>query len=253
VKLYKSLAENGFCCHGGTGQWSLPNGKKPGAWMPKLVDLNPCHRGYHVLREQDLLTFVGPALFEVEVRGEKIICDDKVVVAEARLVRHVPGWTHQNLVIFACDCAERVLSIFEKTLPDDKRTRAAIEAARKWAAEPTDANARAARAAAEEETAAWAARAAEAGAAARAGAAGAAAEEETAAWAAEAAARAAEAGAAAEEETAAWAAAAAARAAAAAARAAAAWAAARAAAAAAAARAKERKWQIKHLCEVMGI
>ena len=242
MKLYKSLAENGFCCHGGTGQWSLPNGKKPGAWMPKLVDLNPCHRGYHVLREQDLLVFVGPALFEVEVRGEKIICDDKVVVAEARLVRHVPGWTHQNLVIFACDCAERVLSIFEKTLPDDKRTRAAIEAARKWAAEPTDANARAARAAAEEETAAWAARAAEARAAEAAARAAAAAAWAAAAWAAAraaaAAARAAAAGAAAEEETAAEAAA---------------WAARAAARAAEAARAKERKWQIKHLCEVMGI
>jgi len=35
--------------------------------------------------------------------------------------------------LFACDCAERVLPIFEKEYPDDKRPRLAIEAARKFA------------------------------------------------------------------------------------------------------------------------
>jgi hypothetical protein len=51
-------------------------------------------------------------------------------------------------VKFACLCAERVLPIFEKKYPDDKRPRAALEAALKWLAEPTEANRQAANAAA---------------------------------------------------------------------------------------------------------
>jgi len=36
------------------------------------------------------------------------------------------------LHIFACDCAEKVLPIFEKKYPNDDRPRKAIEAKRKW-------------------------------------------------------------------------------------------------------------------------
>jgi hypothetical protein len=36
------------------------------------------------------------------------------------------------LVIWACDCAERVLPYFEKKYPDDKRPRRAIDTARTW-------------------------------------------------------------------------------------------------------------------------
>ncbi len=39
---------------------------------------------------------------------------------------------HQLLVIWAADCAERVLAIFEQNHPEDERPRKAIEAARKW-------------------------------------------------------------------------------------------------------------------------
>ncbi len=35
--------------------------------------------------------------------------------------------------LFACDCAERVLSLFENKYPDDKRPRQAIEIARRYA------------------------------------------------------------------------------------------------------------------------
>ena len=48
------------------------------------------------------------------------------------------------VVEFACQCAERVLHIFEEQFPDDDRPRKAIEAARKWADDPTKENARAA-------------------------------------------------------------------------------------------------------------
>ena len=51
-------------------------------------------------------------------------------------------------VRFACQCAERVLPIFESKCPDDKRPRRAIEAALKWLNDPSEASRNAANAAA---------------------------------------------------------------------------------------------------------
>ena len=89
--------------------------------------------------------------------------------------------THQQVVLAACACARRAL----RFVPEgEDRPRLAIEAAERWAAEPTKDNQRAAAwAAAEAAAAAWAA--AEAAAWAAAAAAWAA---RAAAWAAEAAA-----------------------------------------------------------------
>lgn len=41
---------------------------------------------------------------------------------------------HSELAVLASDHAERVLPLFEKEKPDDPRPRAAVEAARAWAA-----------------------------------------------------------------------------------------------------------------------
>ena len=43
------------------------------------------------------------------------------------------GETHRLLALWAADCAEHVLPIFESVCPDDDRPRLAIEAARAWA------------------------------------------------------------------------------------------------------------------------
>ncbi len=133
--------------------------------------------------------------------------------------------------LFACDCAERVLPLFESKYPNDKRPRQAIETARRFAnGEATQEEMTAARAAAAAARAAadaiWAAR------------------DAAAAWAAAAAADAAW-----DAADAAWAAA---RAAADAADAAdAIWAARDAAAAWAAAAAAERQWQEAHFIEML--
>ena len=39
---------------------------------------------------------------------------------------------HKILAIWACDCAEHVIEIFEKEYPQDKRPRQAIDACRAW-------------------------------------------------------------------------------------------------------------------------
>lgn len=134
MQLYKVLNTNGNAYHGGTGAWHLPAGKHPGKWMPPIEgELTPCLNGYHLCRETDLLDWLGPAIFEAEHRGEIVKYVDKVIVRHARLLRRYEGWDETTARLFAADCAERVLTIFEKQRPKDDRPRKAIEAARAYA------------------------------------------------------------------------------------------------------------------------
>ena len=134
MTLYKFLNEDGTSCNGGSGRYHLPTDEEPGEWMPSIEgELVPCTNGYHVCREQDLVRWIGPALFIAEAGNERIVCDSKIVVRDVRLVRRLDGWNAQSARMFACDCAERVLHLFEERLPDDKRPRACIETARRFA------------------------------------------------------------------------------------------------------------------------
>lgn len=161
MKLYKVLHTDGAAYHGGTGSWNLPSGKRPGKWMPPIEgDIKPCRNGYHLCRESDLLDWLGPAIFEAEHNGELVEEQDKVVVRQARLIRPCGGWNEKTARLFAADCAERVLPIFEKGRPNDDRPRKCIEASRAYArGEIDDAARAAARAAAWDAAwdAAWAA------------------------------------------------------------------------------------------------
>jgi len=137
--LYKVLNENGTPCHGGNGTWSLPTLNEdgawiPGKWMPAIEgELVPCENGYHLCRDVQVLDWLGPALFEAEYRGEVVEAGDKVVVREARLLRRLETWNDRTARLFACDCAERVLPLFEGEHPADTRPREAIETARRYA------------------------------------------------------------------------------------------------------------------------
>ena len=130
--LLKILDVDGSPFHGGTGKWHLPVGKRPGKWMPKIDGIAPCVRGYHVVSVGQAFHWLGPVIFEVEVRGARIDLDDKSVVAQARLVRRLP-WDERTARLFAADCAERVLPIFEAAQPGDPRPRVAVETARLFA------------------------------------------------------------------------------------------------------------------------
>ena len=132
-RLYKVLNEDGSAFHGGTGVWSLPQDGNPGEWMPPIDKLNPCASGYHLCREQDLVSWLGPAIYRAEARGARIDCDDKIVVSEARLLSPVTAWDESSSRLFACDCAEHVLPLYEEQYPEDDRPRRAIETARRYA------------------------------------------------------------------------------------------------------------------------
>nr|WP_218642551.1 hypothetical protein [Paenibacillus borealis] len=62
------------------------------------------------------------------MRNVKFIDTDKgKTIGELQSV-----FEHKTLVLWAVDCAERVLPFFEERHPDDKRLREAIEAGRAW-------------------------------------------------------------------------------------------------------------------------
>lgn len=131
--LYKVLNEDGTPRHGGHGKWHLPKGDVPGEWMPPIEgELVPCQNGYHLCLPKDLLKWIGPDIFEAECRGETVFCDDKVIVREARLLKRIETWNDQTAQLFACDCVERVLPVFERERPDDDRPRLVIETIRRF-------------------------------------------------------------------------------------------------------------------------
>ena len=140
---YKVLDANGDAIYG-NGSWGLPRGKRPGCWEKAEGELVVCENGLHLCRRGDLVQWLGPRIFVAEIRGDELIeSDNKVVVRSARLVSEFTTWNDCTARLFAADCAERVLPIFEKKHPDDTRPREAIEAARQFARGEIDAAARA--------------------------------------------------------------------------------------------------------------
>jgi hypothetical protein len=134
MKLYKVLNEDGTCCHGGSGKWFLPRGNRPGKWMPEVKGhLVLCGNGYHLVTASQLVHWLGPALYEAEGRGDFMTDGEKGVWRQARLLRRVEGWNERTARLFACDCAEHVLHLFEQVYPNDGGPRHAIEIGRLYA------------------------------------------------------------------------------------------------------------------------
>ena len=134
--LYKVLDENNRSMHGGAATWT------PGEWMPAVEGpLVPCANGYHLCRRQDLVNWLGPVIRVAEYQGERVDCDPpaarpdetKVVVRQAMVGERLTTWNERTARLFACDCAEHVLPLFERKHPDDERPRRAIETARRFA------------------------------------------------------------------------------------------------------------------------
>ena len=134
TNYYKLLNEDGTTPQG-YGKWHLPKtAGKPGQWMPPIKGkLAACENGYHVLKIENIIEWSGACLWEVEVKGAVVDAENKSLVRRARLIRMVEAWNHKNLRLFAADCAEHVLPLFEKNHRKDKRPRKAIEAARLFA------------------------------------------------------------------------------------------------------------------------
>lgn len=139
MKYYKVLNRDGCSCNNGNYEWSLPvrNGDgswTPGEWTEPIEgELRLCSKGYHICTAEQLIKWLNARIFEVEIDGEIIHGEGKLVCRKCRLVREITVWNEQSARLFACDCAEHVLHIFEKKYPDDNRPRKAIETAREFA------------------------------------------------------------------------------------------------------------------------
>jgi hypothetical protein len=128
VTYYKVLDPDLASYNGGTYQWVL------GEWAPEIEgELTPCVNGYHVCQESDLPEWLGPVICEVEIGPESVRSGNKTVARTARITRVLDTWNDRTARLFACDCAERVLPLFELAHPDDSRPRVAIETARRFA------------------------------------------------------------------------------------------------------------------------
>ena len=157
--LYKTLTADGRGPYS-RSRWELPRGRR-GKWMPPVARLVHCVSGYHLCREGDLVQWLDERIYTAEYRGDRIDGDNKIVVAEARLVKRLDTWNERTARLFACDCAARALRrITRKFGKQDKRSGDAIKVARRFANGEATANelTSAARAA----SAAWAERAASA-------------------------------------------------------------------------------------------
>ena len=95
-------------------------------------DLIMCENGYHFCTSEHLCRWANAELYAVEARGRIVKGDGKCCAREIKMTR-IEKWNEKSARLFAADCAEQALPIFEKQRPDDDRPRKAIKAARDFA------------------------------------------------------------------------------------------------------------------------
>src|SRR4051812_14468592 len=96
--------------------WPCPNGK-PGAWVETTGKLVVCQNGIHACTLQQAPAWLNDNAYLIELGGRVIDNDDKLVARRGRLLRELQ-WKPR---LFAADCAEHVLHLFEKQQPKDNR------------------------------------------------------------------------------------------------------------------------------------
>ena len=85
---YKFLRADGTGVFTGF-RWPQPNGG-PGAWVDARVD--PCRSGIHASRPGDLPLWVGRAMYEIELDGDVVEDQTKVIAPRGRLLRRIDAW-----------------------------------------------------------------------------------------------------------------------------------------------------------------
>jgi hypothetical protein len=91
-----------------------------GEWVEAAA--SPCVSGVHACRLRDLPYWLGPELWQLELDGEAIATEYKLVAERARLVRRVERWDRAAYGALAEDCSRRILAL-AAAHPDDARLR----------------------------------------------------------------------------------------------------------------------------------
>ena len=113
--------------------WRRPSDQGPGDWMPAYEGaLEPWKNSYALCRgAEQLLKYLGPEIYVAEVDGEVIEDENKIHARRARLLART-AWDERSARLFAIECAERVLPLYEKVNPQDDRPRRGLGAARAY-------------------------------------------------------------------------------------------------------------------------
>lgn len=126
LKLYKTL--NDSVDQDGVN-WFLPKKQEFGKWMPESDGELTRDNGYHLYSSQNLVARLSSEVYEAEFEGDVLKGDGFTLARKVRLTRKL-NWNKKVAVMFATDCAERVLPMFEERYPEDIRPRLAIQIAR---------------------------------------------------------------------------------------------------------------------------
>jgi hypothetical protein len=103
VIAYKFLRRDGTSPFTGF-EWDLP-GDKPGRWVDSPVDR--CRSGVHACRTSDLPLWAGAELYEIELAGEVVVGESKLVAPRGRLLRPVTAWNEELRDAYTRMCADR--------------------------------------------------------------------------------------------------------------------------------------------------
>jgi hypothetical protein len=86
-------------------RWPRPNGGA-GDWV-EAETVNPCRGGVHACRVRDLPIWIAPELWEIELAGDVVELERKVVASRGRLLGHLPQWNDELRDAFAKFCVDR--------------------------------------------------------------------------------------------------------------------------------------------------
>ena len=86
-------------------RWPLPDGG-PGEWVDAGI-VAPCRSGIHACRIRDLPIWMGATLFEMELDGDVVEQERKLVATRGRLLRRVSAWDAELLDAFGGFCRDR--------------------------------------------------------------------------------------------------------------------------------------------------
>jgi hypothetical protein len=97
-----------FLREGGVGpfsyfQWPKPGPSGPAAW----VEPQPGDRGIFACDVDNLIDWLAPELWIIELDGEVVVEGTKLIAPRGRLVRRVEAWTREKESAFGRACALR--------------------------------------------------------------------------------------------------------------------------------------------------
>lgn len=133
--MHYKILDGNKATNGGRYEYSLPTQSADGAWTPgewtePITDLVACESGYHLAKDEQLIQWLGPDIYEAEATGQMIDAGDKIVCESVRLTRKLTGWNDQTARLLSVWCAREALKLIDNP---DPRSIAACDVAEKFA------------------------------------------------------------------------------------------------------------------------